>query len=437
MRKDNKNFFMFMGGRFVSLIGSGIQAIALPLYILDVTGSGTLMGIFSILTLAPALLTAPFSGILGDRKNRKNIMVVTDFGRGMLLCLLGILAMIGSFNIYVLFIAQVFISIMDSLFNSSSNALMPELISKDKLIEANSTKGVFDAASAILGPALGGIIYGVFGIKMILYINGISFIASAVFSMLITYNKKVELKEQIDMKIIINENIETLKFIKSKKGLLQLFTFAMVSNFLLVPMLDILIPYALRKELGFGSEQYGYLLGFFTIGILFGNVSISAYFKKLGLKKLMKTGLIVETIIMAVFSVLFFPQIVSIFGGATAILFISMSICCFAMGFCNAFLNTPISTNLQNLVPDEMRSRFFSILGMFAQGAVPIGSLLFGILIDLIKYYDLLTIINIASILASGIFLLKACEEAYEAKNEQLGNEAKTEQLGNVNEICE
>jgi len=75
-----------------------------------------------------------------------------------------------------------------------------------------------------------------------------------------------------------------------------------------------------------------------------------------------------------------------------------------------------------------MRSRFFSILGMFAQGAVPIGSLLFGILIDLIKYYDLLTIINIASILASGIFLLKACEEAYEAKNEQLGN---------VNEICE
>lgn len=425
MRKDNKNFFMFMGGRFVSLIGSGIQAIALPLYILDVTGSGTLMGIFSILTLAPALLTAPFSGILGDRKNRKNIMVVTDFGRGMLLCLLGILAMIGSFNIYVLFIAQVFISVMDSLFNSSSNALMPELISKDKLIEANSTKGVFDAASAILGPALGGIIYGVFGIKMILYINGISFIVSAVFSMFITYHKKVELKEQIDMKIIINENIETLKFIKNKKGLLQLFTFAMVSNFLIVPMFDIIVPYALRKELGFGSGQFGYLIGFFMVGILFGNVSISAYFKKLGLKKLMKTGLIVETIIMAVFSVLFFPQIVNAFGGAKVILFISMSVCCITIGFSNAFVNTPISTNLQNLVPNEMRSRFFSILGMFAQGAVPIGSLLFGILIDLIKYYDLLTVINIASILASGIFLLKACEEAYEAKNEQLDMKQK------------
>jgi MFS-type transporter involved in bile tolerance (Atg22 family) len=88
------------------------------------------------------------------------------------------------------------------------------------------------------------------------------------------------------------------------------------------------------------------------------------------------------------------------------------------MGFCNAFLNTPIATNLQNLVPDEMRSRFFSILGVFSQGAVPIGSLIFGVLIDLIKYYDLLTVINIASILAAAIFLMKACEEAYEAKTE-------------------
>jgi predicted MFS family arabinose efflux permease len=293
---------------------------------------------------------------------------------------------------------------------------MPELISKDKLIEANSTKGVFDAASAILGPALGGIVYGVFGIKTVFYINGISFIISAIFSMFIIYNKKVELKERIDMKIILNENFETLKFIKSKKGLMQLFTFAMISNFLLVPMLDILIPYALRKELGFGSDQYGYLIGFFTVGILFGNVGISAYFKKLGLKKLMKIGLIAETIMLVVFSALFFPQIVGAFGGATAILFISMSLCCLAMGFCNAFLNTPIATNLQNLVPDEMRSRFFSILGVFSQGAVPIGSLIFGILIDLVKYYDLLTVVNIASILVAGIFLMKSCEEAYEAK---------------------
>lgn len=161
----SKNLWMYMGGRFVSLIGSGIQMIALPLYILDLTGSGTLMGIFSLLTLVPVVITAPFSGIIGDRRNRKNIMITMDIGRGTLICLLGIIAMTGAFNIYILFIIQIFISIMDSLFNSSSAALMPDLISKGELIEANSLKGGFDAASNILGPVLGGLIYGIWGIK--------------------------------------------------------------------------------------------------------------------------------------------------------------------------------------------------------------------------------------------------------------------------------
>jgi len=418
MMKKNKNFWMYMGGRFVSLMGSGVQMIALPLYILDATGSGTLMGIFSILTLLPALIAAPLSGIIGDRKNRRNIMIAMDFGRGALIFLLGVLAMIGHFNIYILFTLQIFISIMDSLFNSSSAALMPDLISKDDLIEANSTKGGFDAASSILGPALGGLIYGILGIKMVFYVNGISFIVSAIFSMFITYNKKVvkKEKEKINIKIFLNENSEALRFIASNKGLLQLFTFAMISNFLLAPMFDIIMPYVLKKEIGFNSQQYGYIIGFFTVGILFGNIGISVYFKKLGLKKLMKIGLIIETFVTVAVCGLVFPNIVGIYGGATLPLFMSISICCLLMGFFNAFVNTPISTNLQNLVPDEMRSRFFSILGMLSQGAIPLGALLFGILLDAMKYYNLLTIINIISILVSAIFLIKACDEAYEAK---------------------
>ena len=416
MREKSKNFRMYIGGRFVSLIGSGMQMIALPLYILDLTGSGTLMGIFSILTLIPALITAPFSGIIGDRKNRRDIMIAMDFGRGVLILFFGILAMTGYFNIYILFILQIFISIMDSLFNSSSAALMPDLISKDELIEANSTKGGFDAAATILGPALGGLIYGVYGIKIVFYINGISFIISAVFSMLITYNIKIVEKEKMHIKIFLSENFEALKFIVSKQGLFQLFTFAMISNFLLAPMFDIIMPYVLKKEVGFSSQHYGYIIGFFTLGILLGNISISMYFKRLSLKKLMKVGLIIETTVTVAFCSLVFPNIVDIYGGATWPLFISLSICCIAMGFFNAFVNTPISTNLQNLVPNEMRSRFFSILGMFSQGAIPLGSLLFGILLDTMKYYNLLTIINILSILVSAIFLIKACDEAYEAK---------------------
>lgn len=405
-----------MGGRFVSLIGSGIQMIALPLYILDLTGSGTLMGVFSMLTLVPALVVAPFSGIIGDRKNRRYIMIATDIGRGGLVCFLGITAMSGNLNIYLLFSFQIFISVMDSLFNSASAALLPDLMSKEELIEANSVKGGFDAASMILGPALGGVVYGIWGVKMVFFINAVSFMISAIFSTFIVYNRKVESKVKINIKILLNENFETLKFIVSKKGLLQLFTFAMISNFLLVPMFDIIMPYVLKKEIGFASEQFGYIMGFFTLGILLGNVGISVRFKKLGLKKLMKLGLIIETIFIALVCVLVLPNIVDMYKGPTFQLFISIAICCIGIGFFNAFVNTPISTNLQNLVPAEMRSRFFSILGMFAQAAVPVGALLFGVLLDKMKYYNLIIIVNIISILVAIMFLVKACDDAYEAK---------------------
>ncbi|MCB2289423.1 MFS transporter [Clostridium sp. CS001] len=413
----NNNLRMFIGGRFVSILGSGIQMIVLPLYILDITGSGALMGIFSVVTIVPALIMAPFSGILGDRKNRKNIMIVMDLGRGALICLLGILAMTGLFNIYSLFIVQIFISIMDSLFNSSSAALMPELVSKTELIEANSAKSGFDAASTILGPALGGAIYGIWGIKMVFYINSISFIISAILSMFITYNKKLVQKEEITMKLLFKENSEVLKFIVNKKGLLQLFSFAMFANFLLAPLFDIILPYALKKGIGFTSQQYGFIMGFLALGILLGNIGISVYFKKLGLRKLMKYGLVIETSLRVLVCGLLLPKIAGLYGGATWGLFITISVCCIAMEFFNAFLNTPISTNLQNLVPDEMRSRFFSILGMFSQGAMPLGALVFGTLLDYMKYYNVLIIVNTLSVLVALVFLIKACDEAFEAKS--------------------
>lgn len=415
-KMKKKNLWLFLICRFISFIGSGIQMVALPLYILDKTGSGTLMGVFSIFTLVPMLLVAPMAGIIGDRKNRRNIMIVMDFGRGVLICSMGALAMMGNINIYSVFILQVLISIMDSFFNSSSEALLPDLITDEERVEANSLKGGLDAAAFILGPALGGLIYGVWGIKMIFYINGVSFIISGILSILIVYKHAVTVKEKISTKVLIKENKEALKFIWSKKGLLQLFSFAMISNFLLVPMFDIVIPYALKKGIGFSAQYYGYIMGFFTCGILLGNLAISLRFKNVGLKRLMRVGLTIETTVTFILCILIFPKLVSILGGASIELFIAIALCALAMGFFNAFVNTPISTNLQNLVPQEMRSRFFAVLGMFSQCAIPLGALIFGMLLDVVKYYNLMAGVNILATIATAVFLIYACDEAYQAK---------------------
>ncbi|WP_337955461.1 MFS transporter [Clostridium luticellarii] len=86
----------------------------------------------------------------------------------------------------------------------------------------------------------------------------------------------------------------------------------------------------------------------------------------------------------------------------------------FLGGFFNSGLNTPLNTNLQEIVPNEMRSRFFSILGVFGQGAIPLGSLIYGILLDRFPYYYILMIVMSIVFVVTMVFMKRAVPEVYE-----------------------
>jgi len=246
-------------------------------------------------------------------------------------------------------------------------------------MEATSVRSSFDGIAYIIGPCLGGIIYAFGGIKVIFFLNGISFFFCGVISLFIKYKKNIVVKDKISLKLFLGENEEAINFIKGSKGLLQLFSFVLITNFLLAPMIDIIFPYVFKKGIGFSANFYGYIFASFTLGIVLGNVAIGLYFKNWGAKKLMKTGFIVETLTLLLLCGFVFPKSVHLLGGASIYLFLILASCTFLIGFANAFVNTPINTNLQMMVPDTIRARFFSLLGVFSQGAVPIGCFIYGV----------------------------------------------------------
>src|SRR6056297_1989239 len=110
MNQERRNFWFFSLGRLVSLMGSGIQQVAIPLFILDLTGSGTAMGTFVLITNLPRLIFGPFAGVLGDRFDRKKIMVYMDFARGAIILLLALMTRLDALQISGLLIAQFAIS---------------------------------------------------------------------------------------------------------------------------------------------------------------------------------------------------------------------------------------------------------------------------------------------------------------------------------------
>ncbi|ABR30238.1 MFS transporter [Thermosipho melanesiensis] len=410
----NKNFTLFILGRLVSLIGSGIQMIAIPLYILDKTGSGTAMGIFTLLGILPRLLAAPFSGVIGDRFNRKNIMVLTDFIRGILIILLYILSFRNMLQLIILFIIQAIVSVLDGFFGAATSAMLPDIVSEEQLRRANSILGTVNSFSMIIGPILGGVIYGFFGISLVFLFNGISFILSAISEMFIEYNTLFKTKEKLSAKSFFIEFKEGLVFIVKKRSLKILFTFAMFTNFLIAPLLQVVEPYILRQIVKMSAQQYGLVQTFFTIGMLLGNIALISFFSKMKNKPLMIQGLAVEIALLFIFTYFIFPDVLTRFS--TLQFFWLTAAIYFTFGFFNVQVNVPISTNLQLMTPSDIRSRVFSTLEVFSQIMVPLGAVIYGFLLDHIAAHFIFLFATILTSLITFVFLLIAPKEVYEPK---------------------
>lgn len=399
-QSQRRNLFLFTGGRFISFIGSAIQMIAVPLYILDSTGSGTMMGLFTVLSMGPLLIISPLAGVLGDRLNRKKIAVYADCGRGGIILFLSWLALVGKINITNLFIGQVFISLLDSLFNAATAAMLPDLVCGDDLSRVNAIRGVVDGGSMVIGPVLGGTIYGLCGIKTVFFVNAVSFIFSAACESFIRYQVLTEAVPQFTFRSFKNEISEIIFYVLNHAGLWQLSLFAMVNNFLVGPVLLVVMPFLLKKVIGFSSAQYGYLMAFFTLGLITGNILIGTRFAKSDTGKLMKLGLLVTGLFFVLFAPLVFPKAIEYFTPYQWIYFFLTGTSFMIAGIFNALSNTPVTTNFQKMVPAHLRARFFSVFAMSVQLAVPLGAGIFGVLVDKVPVHYL--ILSVGLLLLAG-----------------------------------
>lgn len=376
-----KNFWLYTTGMVISFIGSGVQDIALPLFILDVTGSGTVMGTFMIVTVVPRLLLYPVAGVIGDRVNRKWIMVLMDFGRGIVIIILAALAARTLLSIPVLFAAQIAVSLMSTLFGPATIAMLPDIVKEEDLMRANSITESVSNFSYIVGPILGGVIYGLGGITLAFIVNGVSFFGSGVAELFIEYSQKTKKFEKVTE--VITDLKEGVTFIRVHKGLLLLLVTGLAINVLVGPVLMVLIPYVLRVIIKFSSEQYGILQTAFMAGALLGNIIIGSVLAKTKVEPLLTRGFIAQVLVMGVFVVLISPHVIESLQYASWILFSAIFCTFICLGTASAFVNTPINVGFQKLAPTEYRARVFSVSGVIIQGVVPIGYGVMGILLDI------------------------------------------------------
>ena len=405
----NKNFIFYSLGRTVSLLGNTIQSVAVPLYILRNTGSGTVMGLYAFAYSMPLIFMMPVGGVIGDRFNRKNTMIITDLLGGTIMLAIYFSFRGNNINMAVLLTAQIILSSLSALFNSTTSAMITEIVDKKNLLKSNSLIGSLDSTAYIAGQVIGAVLYSVSGLKVVFLITGISFIFSVFMEIFIKYSPHFAKgqREKLTFGGAVSDISRGIDFLAGSKGIMYLIIFAEITNFFGWASFSVIITYSFVEGIGFSDKYFGLLEAAITVGILVGNIILSVTSEKYEKDKIITFGLLLQAGVFIVIGIFFFPFFTEILGGAGFNLFIVFFALLIIFGIANAAMKTIIFTNMQLMTPNHMKSRVLSAYTFFMQSIAPFSVMIAGVLLDKLKYYNLFIIYAVMIFITTSVFLKK------------------------------
>lgn len=173
-----RNFALLWVAGLVDNTGDWILIGALPFYVYRLTGSALASGGMFTAIMLPGVLFGSITGVLVDRWDRRRVMIVTSLlNAALVLPLLGLQSRSWLWLIYVVAFLDAFLGLF---FAPAKNALLPRIVGTEHLITANSLNGLNRSLSRLVGPALGGVLLGVFGLGSVVYADCLSFVLAGV-----------------------------------------------------------------------------------------------------------------------------------------------------------------------------------------------------------------------------------------------------------------
>ncbi|MBE5965812.1 MAG: MFS transporter [Lachnospiraceae bacterium] len=397
-RLFHKNFTLVVIGQIISLFGNGIIRFALPLHLLNQTGSATLFGIVTALSFLPMILLTPIGGIIADRMNKRNIMVTLDFLTAGLMAVFFLL--LGKVDLVALLIATLMLLYgIQGAYQPAVQASMPLLHGKENLLAANAIINQVNSLAGLLAPILGGILFGLWGLTPIILVGGGCFLISAVMEIFITIPHTKEKDKQGIFKIVRQDFSESFSFMrKDKPVILKSIGIICAFNLFLSAMLLVSMPVLITQTLGMSDQLYGYSQGALAAGGVFGGIFVSAFGKKLNIKKLY--------ILLLTTAVLLLPMAVSLWLGLSPFVsYLVISTSCFLLMSVATMVTVQMLTFIQGETPTQLIGKVVACVMALAMCAQPLGQAMYGYLFDAFKDIPYIVIFG-AAFLSGAIALL-------------------------------
>lgn len=377
------SLFLLLQGQFVSIMGDMIYEIALGFWVLAFTGSPALMGILMATSLLPGVLIAPFAGVVADRTSRKKLMIIMDLIRGFTIILVAAAALIGILQLWMVFLAGIILGIGGAFFGPAAMSVLPQMVPKEKITNANSLFGVSTTGADILGNSLGGVLYVLIGAPLMFLINGISFIISGISIKFAKIPKNRE--SRITTQNFKSDLREALSFVRKLKGLRYIMILFSIFSFLVHIAVILLIP-LFQFTPGLGAAKYGIAVASFTVGVFLGMIVLSALNVHPGKRAaLMLASLTVSNLCLILF--------------ALTTEFYLMAVLLFIAGLAESVVNVFVLSSIQSVVPDNMMGKVMGLVGTVTMALVPLAMVTGGILAEIFPIRTIFLVCFVASFL--------------------------------------
>jgi MFS transporter, DHA3 family, macrolide efflux protein len=355
----NKNFFSLWSGQIVSEFGDRLSQMALIALVYSRRpGSVAAMSSLIFFIFIPVFVIGPVAGAYVDRWDRKRIMIVADIIRGFLVLAIPIFVIMDlMLPVYIL----VFLVFSGTrFFLPSKMAIIPSIVSEEKLLVANSLSNTTRMIAAMLGFAIAGFLVKWVGYMWGFYINGISYFISAGLIALITPRKDLtDIKGDIHMtKDLIEHSIRRNIFKEVADGFRYMFIddrMKFVAGILFAAMAGAgavfcVIIVFVQESFGSVTEDLGVLGVFIGAGLFLGTILYGRYCQRLHKTRTMLASFALCGAFLSLFA--FSSNILGVFSAGAFFLFM--------VGVAGAPILTCSNYLMHIAVPDESRGRIFS-----------------------------------------------------------------------------
>ena len=357
----HRDFRLLWVGLAVSLAGSGLWLVAVAWQVISLGGGPAQLSLVTALYSVGLLGFVLVGGVAADRLPQRLVMLAADLVRAAVLLVLGLLSLSGGLEIWHLAVGGLVIGAGESFFIPSYTAILPRLLSEHELLAANGLEGTLrPLAQQAAGPALGGLVVAALSPGAAILAGGLTYLFSAgcLLAMRVRPVKSAGKSGAPGVASVFADLREGYRYVRATSWLWATLLFALAAVFFVVGPLEVLLPFAIRDNLGGGAEEYGLALAVFGVGGAVGALAISS-------GRLPRRYLTVMILMWGLGSA---PFAVVGMAGALWIVLVAL----FVVGATFSAATVIWGTLLQRRVPEALRGRVSSLDFFVSLGLMPV-----------------------------------------------------------------